>query len=94
MSAVPAPSRLSEGPNTSQKVSNVIYETSWLKPLEGHQVSVTLRGGTRIVNCHLLSASRPGGQTVWLCIGGMDVFLPMAAIAACRGASSTAPRVA
>lgn len=88
------PVETERGTNTSQKVSEVIYETSWLNPLEGHQVSVTLRDGSRLDNCHLLSASRPGGQTVWLFLGGMDVFLPVAAIAACREASVTAPLVA
>lgn len=72
----------------------MISETIWLHALEGRQVSVTLRDGSRIDDCHLVSATRPGGQTVWLFLEGMDVFLPGAAIVACREASPTAQRVA
>jgi len=51
--------------------------------LEGRHVSVTLRDGSRIDDCRLVSAHRPGAQTVWLFVDGIDVFLPVAAIAAC-----------
>ena len=48
--------------------------------LEGRHVSVALRDGSRIDDCQLVSASRPGAQTVWLFVDGIDVFLPVAAI--------------
>jgi hypothetical protein len=51
--------------------------------LEGRHVSVALRDGSRIDDCQLVSASRPGAQTVWLFMDGIDVFLPVAAIVAC-----------
>ncbi len=72
----------------------MISERFWLHPLEGRQVSVTLRDGSRIDDCQLVSANRPGSQTVWLFLDGMDVFLPVAAIVACREALPTAQRVA
>lgn len=57
--------------------------------LEGRRVSVALRDGSRIDNCRLVSARRPGAQTVWLFMDGIDVFLPVAAIVACWDAAST-----
>lgn len=57
--------------------------------LEGRHVNVALRDGSRIDDCQLVSASRPGTQTVWLFVDGIDVFLPVAAIAACWDAAST-----
>lgn len=71
-----------------------MISTSWLHPLEGRQVSVTLRDGSRLDDSQLVSASRPGGRTVWLFLDGMDIFLPVAAIAACREATPTVQRVA
>jgi hypothetical protein len=55
--------------------------------LEGRHVSVALRDGSRIDDCRLVSAHRPGAQTVWLFVDGMDVFLPVAAVAACSAAA-------
>ncbi len=57
--------------------------------LEGCAVNVALRDGSRIDGCRLVSARRPGAQTVWLAMDGMDVFLPVGAIAACWEAAST-----
>ena len=51
-----------------------------MHPLEGRRVNVALRDGSRIDDCQLVSASRPGTQTVWLFVNGIDVFLPVAAI--------------
>ncbi|MGH3117624.1 MAG: hypothetical protein ACRDPR_17435 [Nocardioidaceae bacterium] len=63
--------------------------------LEGCYVSVALRDGSRIDGCRLVSARRPGAQTVWLFLDGMDVFLPVGAIAACwETASTPAQRIA
>jgi hypothetical protein len=57
---------------------------------EGRHVSVDLRDGSRIEDCQVISAHRPGAQTVWLFVDGIDVFLPVAAIVGC----SEAPRPA
>jgi hypothetical protein len=51
--------------------------------LEGRRVNVALRDGSRIDDCRLVCAHRPGAQTVWLFVDGIDVFLPVAAIVAC-----------
>jgi hypothetical protein len=52
-------------------------------------VSVALRDGSRIDDCQLVSASRPGAQTVWLFVDGIDVFLPVAAILGMWEATTT-----
>jgi hypothetical protein len=51
--------------------------------LEGRRVSVALRDGSRIDDCELVSAGRPGTETVWLFSNGIDVFVPVATIVAC-----------
>ncbi len=51
-----------------------------MHPLEGRGVNVALRDGSRIDDCQLVSASRPGAQTIWLFVDGIDVFLPVAAV--------------
>ena len=56
---------------------------SQLRSLEGRRVSVALRDGDRIDDGELVSAGRPGTETVWLFSNGMDVFVPVAAILAC-----------
>jgi len=43
--------------------------------LEGRQVSVALRNGSRIDDCQLVSAGRATTQTVWLFSNGADVFV-------------------
>lgn len=45
-------------------------------------MSVVLPYGSRMDDCQLISA-RPGGQTLWLFVNEIDVFLPVAAIVAC-----------
>jgi hypothetical protein len=54
-----------------------------LRSLEGCRVSVALRDGSRIDDCDLVSAGRPGTETVWLFSNGIDVFVPVATIVAC-----------
>jgi len=46
-----------------------------LKLLEGRQVNVTLRDGTRIDDCNLVSSGRNRLDTLWLFIDGEDVFV-------------------
>ena len=48
-----------------------------MRELEGRHVSVALVGGGRIDDCQLISAGRPGTETVWL-YSGVDVFVPLA----------------
>jgi hypothetical protein len=50
---------------------------SELRSLEGRQVSVALADGTRIDDCQLVSAGRPGVQTLWVFCNGMDTFVPL-----------------
>ena len=47
-----------------------------LQNLEGRQVSVALADGTRIDDCQLVSAGRPGTTTVWV-YSGRDLFVPV-----------------
>jgi len=54
-----------------------------LRALEGRQVNVAFRDGSRIDDCQLVSAGRPGTGTVWIFAGGMDVFLPLSTIVDC-----------
>ena len=56
---------------------------SSLRSLEGHRVGVALRDGSRIDDCELVSAGRPGTETIWLFSNGMDVFVGVATILAC-----------
>lgn len=48
---------------------------SQLRRLEGHQVSVALADGSRIDDCQLVSAGRPGVRTLWVFTNGVDAFL-------------------
>jgi len=52
--------------------------TRELHGLEGRQVSVALRDGTRIDDCQLVSAPRARTETVWLFSNGDDVFVGLA----------------
>ena len=45
-----------------------------IQALEGGNVSVALRDGTRIDDCQLISAGRRGTRTLWL-YSGQDVFV-------------------
>ncbi len=47
-----------------------------IRSLEGHEVSIALRDGSRIDAAALVSASRPGRPTVWVFANGTDVFIP------------------
>jgi hypothetical protein len=49
--------------------------TASLHVLEGRQVSVALRNGSRIDDCQLVSAPRARTETVWLFSNGDDVFV-------------------
>lgn len=51
-------------------------QRSRLRSIEGQQVSVALRGGTRIDDCNLVS-SRPQIGQLWLFVNGEDVFIAM-----------------
>ena len=49
-----------------------------LRALEGRQVSLALADGSRIDDCHLVSAGRTHLRTVWVFAHGMDIFVPLA----------------
>ena len=53
----------------TRRMSNLIF-------LEGRQVNVALRDGTRIDDCSLVSAGRQGVANLWVFVGGEDVFVP------------------
>jgi hypothetical protein len=57
--------------------------TPSLRALEGHQVNVAFRDGSRMDDCQLISAGRPGTGTVWIFAQGIDVFLPASTIVDC-----------
>ncbi len=44
--------------------------------IDGRQVSVALRDGTRIDDCQLVSSGRSPVETLWLFVNGEDVFVP------------------
>ena len=50
-----------------------------LKVLEGRQVSLALRDGSRIDDCQLVSAGRIGVRSVWIFTRGIDkgIYLPI-----------------
>jgi hypothetical protein len=48
-----------------------------LRTLEGRQVSVALRDGTRIDDSNLVSGGRQRVGTLWLVADGEDVFVPL-----------------
>jgi hypothetical protein len=50
---------------------------SQLAELEGRQVSVALDDGSRLDDCHLMSAGRKGAPSLWLVAGGDDLFIPL-----------------
>jgi hypothetical protein len=47
-----------------------------IQALEGGNVCVALRDGSRIDDCQLVSAGRRGTGTLWL-YGGQDIFVPL-----------------
>lgn len=49
-----------------------------VRALEGRQVSIALADGSRIDDCQLISAGRPGAPTLWLYDNGADRFVPLA----------------
>jgi hypothetical protein len=46
-----------------------------LKELEGHCVSLALADGSHLDNVTVVSAGRSGVTSVWLDLGGMDIFI-------------------
>jgi hypothetical protein len=47
-----------------------------LRVIEGRQVNVALRDGTRIDDCQLVSRGRGRVANLWLFTNGNDVFVP------------------
>ncbi len=58
----------------------VQQSTLQFRSLEGHRVGLALTDGSRIDSCELISLARTGSQTLWLLVGGLDVFVPLAAV--------------
>jgi hypothetical protein len=46
-----------------------------LRLIEGHQVNVSLRDGTRLDDCQLVSRGRDRAPNLWLFTNGHDVFV-------------------
>ena len=59
---------------------------SSLRSAEGRQVSVTLRDGTCLGDCHLVSSGRNRVATLWLFTNGEDLFVPYCDVVAVREA--------
>jgi hypothetical protein len=53
------------------------HRIAQLRTFEGRQVSLSLRNGTRIDDCQLVSGGRRGVGTVWVFANGGDSFLPL-----------------
>ncbi len=50
-------------------------QSSRLRDLEGHRVSVALADGSRFDDVTLVSCGRGRVSSLWLDVGGMDVFV-------------------
>jgi hypothetical protein len=48
-----------------------------IRSFEGQTVSLALIDGTRLDDCQLVSACRPGTGTLWLYENGSDRFVPV-----------------
>jgi hypothetical protein len=48
-----------------------------LRVLEGHTVSLALRGGQRLDDCELVSVGRAERRTMWIYTNGADAFVPL-----------------
>ena len=46
-----------------------------LRSLEGRQVNLAFRGGTRLDDCQLVSAGRGHTGSLWLFTNGVDAFV-------------------
>jgi hypothetical protein len=53
---------------------------SQLASLEGQRISVALRGGSRIDDCHLVSAGRGRVASLWLVAAGQDTFVALSEV--------------
>ena len=61
-----------------------------LRILEGRQVTVALRDGTRIDDSNLVSGGRQRASTLWLVTNGEDVFVPLADVVDVQGTDAAA----
>jgi hypothetical protein len=59
-----------------------------LRTLEGRQVMVVLRDGTRIDSCHLVSGGRNRAAKLWLFVDGEDVFVARTDVVGVSAAAS------
>jgi hypothetical protein len=50
------------------------------KALEGRRVGLALSDGSRIDDCQLISAGRPGLESVWVFLNGNDAFIPLTVV--------------
>jgi hypothetical protein len=53
-----------------------------LLELQGRIVGISLDGGERIDECHLISVA-PRRRSVWAFVNGRDIFIPLDAIRDC-----------
>jgi hypothetical protein len=60
-----------------RKGGGTVTDTA-LQRLEGRQISVALRNGSRIDDCQLVSAPRASAETLWLFSNGDDLFVSVA----------------
>ena len=62
-----------------------------LRHLEGRRVALVLDDGSRILDCQLISAGRPGLSSVWIRIDGTDNFVPVMTVTEVREIASADP---
>jgi hypothetical protein len=65
-----------------------------LRSIEGRQVTIALRDGSRIDDCNLVSGGRNRLDNLWLFVNGEDVFVARADVIDVALAESPRPRAA
>lgn len=64
------------------------------KSLEGRRVSLALRDGSRIDDCHLISAGGHRARSLWLFTNGVDAFVSLDDVVDLWDAAARCSRVA
>jgi hypothetical protein len=62
--------------------------------VEGQQVNVSLRDGTRLDDCQLVSSGGNRGRNLWLFTNGDDVFVALSEVVEVWETEASRPRAA
>jgi hypothetical protein len=76
---------ISSIPTPSASSTQLLAE---LKALEGDRIDVTLRDGSRLEDCQLVSTGRLWNKSIWVLQEDVDLFIRIGDIALVRAASS------